>query len=255
MKQLKRHPYLEQLGLVVNTELSKLCCESCGYICKEEEVPTHMKKKHPEANITVDASMLNSVCKKMNVQSYPPPVLPLIRDEYDGIHIYDGIACRDCEFACRSEQYMQEHHRKTHPKVPMSCKWPKVKVQRLSPGSGPGRSYFQIRPRAAAKPTDDEVFVQDLFGEIHCLDEEDEQEAEKVNARLVSPWLLSTGWHEHVSGHNIAELKALVAHPKRDEFPELAETVIHLLKGGEELIDEMSELILQRLNSPYPDKE
>jgi hypothetical protein len=144
---------------------------------------------------------------------------------------------------------------KTTRNVPTSGKWPIVKVQRLAPGSGPERSYFQIRPRNAVAATPEEEFVQDLLAEMHCLDEQDNEEAEKINARLVSPWLLSTGWHEHVSGYNISELKALVAPPKLDEFPDLADTVMHLLKGGEDLIGETSELILQYLNSPYPEKE
>jgi Protein of unknown function (DUF3505). len=243
------------LGLIVNTELSNLCCEACRCTCYAEHVSTHLKNKHPDAHITLNMETLNSICKKMQVQSKMPLMLPGIRDEFDGIRVQDGISCTHYEFACRSDQYMEEHHRKTHPWYTASAKWPKVKVQQLNQGSGTACCYFQIKQRNTPEITTDDATVSQLSGEIHFLDEQDEEQAEEINAWMVSPWLLSTKWHEHVSGYNVAELKAQVTPPKPDEFPDLTNCIMHLLLDGEEIIDEVPELVLQRLNSPYPDQE
>jgi len=160
--KIKRHPYLETLGLFVNMELNNLCCESCGATCYAEHVTAHLKNKHSDANFTLDMGILNNICDKLQVVSKVPFMLPGIKEEYDGIRVWDGISCTHCEFACRSDQYMEEHHRKTHPRYTPSAKWPKVKVQRLNAGRGAASCYFQVRLRTTPALTADDITASQL---------------------------------------------------------------------------------------------
>ncbi|KAG2088572.1 uncharacterized protein F5147DRAFT_525879, partial [Suillus discolor] len=75
--------------------------------------------------------------------------------------------------------------------------------------------------------------------------------------RMVSPWLLTTKWHEHVAGHDVATLRKLVEFPKVDDpiMPKIAHVVEAYFDGALRLLEVTDELILQRLNSPDPLKE
>ncbi|KAG2126628.1 uncharacterized protein EDB93DRAFT_1096999 [Suillus bovinus] len=75
--------------------------------------------------------------------------------------------------------------------------------------------------------------------------------------RMVSPWLLTTKWHEHVAGYDVAALRMLVALPKADDhtMPNLMQAVEEYFESALVLLDITDELILQRLNSPDPLKD
>ncbi|KAG2063025.1 hypothetical protein BDR04DRAFT_953732, partial [Suillus decipiens] len=72
--------------------------------------------------------------------------------------------------------------------------------------------------------------------------------------RMVSPWLLSTKWHEHTAGHDPATLRKLVEIPKADDpiMPDLTYAVEQYFESALVILDTTEELILQRLNSPDP---
>jgi hypothetical protein len=75
--------------------------------------------------------------------------------------------------------------------------------------------------------------------------------------RMVSPWLLTTKWHEHVASHDVMTLRRLVGIPKADDptLANLADAVDQYFESALVLLDTTDELILQRLNSPDPSKE
>jgi hypothetical protein len=75
--------------------------------------------------------------------------------------------------------------------------------------------------------------------------------------RMVNPWLLTTKWHEHVAGHEVATLRKLVEIPKVDDpiMPDIAKAVETYFESALVLLETTDELILQRLNSFDPLKE
>ena len=87
------------------------------------------------------------------------------------------------------------------------------------------------------------------------MDEAKVQDAGEIDARRVSPWLLTTGWHLHISGYDHKELSALVRMPKLDEFSTLAMTVVGYFRECYSYIDVTDDLELQYLNSPDPTKQ
>ncbi|KAI6041173.1 hypothetical protein EDC04DRAFT_2893388 [Pisolithus marmoratus] len=70
----------------------------------------------------------------------------------------------------------------------------------------------------------------------------------------VSPWLLTTQWHEHMAGKDIKQLCSLVALPKNNDgdIPGLRDAVEAYYEEALSLLDKTGELVLQRLNSPDP---
>lgn len=74
------------------------------------------------------------------------------------------------------------------------------------------------------------------------------------NARSISPWLLSTRWHEHVHGYDTNELLKLISIPK-DDFPGLKALVKRYMEQATDLIKSTAELCLQHLNTADPDKK
>lgn len=77
-----------------------------------------------------------------------------------------------------------------------------------------------------------------------------------IDARAVSPWLLTTGWHLHVQPFPVAELQRLVESPrKNDPLYKLSNAIDMLFERGLTLLDQTPELILQKLNSPDPQKK
>ncbi|KAI5980650.1 hypothetical protein EDC04DRAFT_2522496, partial [Pisolithus marmoratus] len=77
-----------------------------------------------------------------------------------------------------------------------------------------------------------------------------------LDGRMVSPWLLTTRWHEHMAGKDIKKLCSLVALPKNNDgdIPGLRDAVEAYYEEALSLLDRTGELVLQRLNSPDPMK-
>jgi Protein of unknown function (DUF3505). len=210
-----------------------------------------MKNTHKEARMRVDKSELADACKRLNVAlTLPKMQTGQILQEIQGLEVFDGLACTMCAYVCRSMSVMNKHHSQCHPEEVNLQVWKSVKVQQLNRSNK--KAFFQILPSDAVEPTEDDVEIERVWKAIRDADKKGGESA--LNARQVTPWLLTTRWHEHVAGYETGELKALVAHPKRTEFPRLLEAIKHLFEGAICLIDETPELVLQRLNTPDPDK-
>jgi hypothetical protein len=182
------------------------------------------------------------------------PALPVMDygplDEVEGLKVHDGIMCTLCDKPLLKERSMHDHHLQAHPGLPTPKTWPAIKVQQLD--AALSRSYFRVVPssRRRSEPLDPDVVIHNLRAEMH---EAARDQPRTVNTRMVSPWLLTTKWHEHTRGYSVPELRRLVQYPKKD-LVGLRDFVIHLLRHASDLIEQCSELILQRLNTPDPAK-
>jgi hypothetical protein len=145
---------------------------------------------------------------------------------------------------------MKRHYRNMYPTEPIPARWPSVDLQQLDRSSH--KSFIRVKPLHVAQQTEDELCLDQLYGELEELDREDHNVA--INAWQISPWLLSMHWHEHIEGHDVSELRSLVAVPKKEEFPMLHEAIKNIFTAGTVLIDRCPELVLQCLNTPDPVK-
>ena len=237
--------------MVVDPNLQGLCCLICQVALPPDHISGHIEYAHP--GLQLDGDKYSKAILDMKI----PMTLPTSiiggkhKQAYKGLKVYDGLACENCPFVCGSMEWMQKHCQKEHPFIISSTKWSICKMQQLNKGLN--RQFWQV--------ADDEEPLCDNQEVINRLRKEMAKvtRVEQVpqESRMVSPWLMTTKWHEHVAGHDISMLRKLVEIPKADDpdMPHLQEAVEEYFRHAQTLLEVTDELILQRLNSPDPIKE
>ena len=166
---------------------------------------------------------------------------------FAGLAVHQNAGCPYCSYAA-SAKVVQKHIRQQHPfqtgKPVMN-----IAVQVLNAGSSP--SYFRVEQQGSFG------VEQDLVQELLDFDWKDrgKNNTTTPNARMVSPWLMRTGWHIYVQGHDSKQLKDFVSMPKQGEFEGLQSTILEYFEQATKLIDHTDELVLQRINTADPRKE
>jgi hypothetical protein len=247
-----RHPYLEGLGLVVDPALSCLCCESCKVALVPRYVGAHVHKTHGCTHVSINNDLLAEACQRLGAASELPYMFGLgIKQQYAGLAVYDGIGCTHCQYCCLSRENMRKHFQRCHPEHRLGTFWPHVTVQQLDKQRN--NAFFRVEPWDKSESMPDDIYLKNLEESMGADKMEKGAEGD-VNARQVSPWLLTTRWHEHIAGYDPGELKQLVAVPKKDEFPGLHDAIQYLFQVGLDMVNSSPELVLQRLNTPDPAK-
>jgi hypothetical protein len=146
---------------------------------------------------------------------------------------------------------MGDHHRAQHESIPTPKQWTPCKMQQLNRG---GLKQFWRVADAKEMSCDYQEVIDRMRKEMA---EVTRVEQVPQDNRMVSPWLLTTKWHEHIAGHDVMTLRGLVGIPKADDpiVHNLADAVEQYFESALVLLDTTDELILQRLNSPDPSKE
>ena len=117
------------------------------------------------------------------------------------------------------------------------------------------RSWFRVSDSTQQymEPSSD-ILLDQLQKEMATV-LEDPYQLTMTDHRSISPWLLTTRWHEHIEGYQVNELINLIAFPKENEFPGLKTVVIQYFQEATNLLPSLSELTLQILNSADPVKQ
>lgn len=236
----------------MNQVIRTLICQICNIAILPQHVTGHIKEKHSDTYINIDQIQLTNICEELDVMDVFPELGYGPIDELEGLLLRDGIKCLHCSKPLGEKTVMQKHHGKYHPDIPTPKEWPAIKMQQLNPGHG--RSYFEVIPKTRAIYSDTDIVIHNLRKDITREYNDEDDDNSTINTRMVSPWLMTTKWHEHVQGYNIMELQNLVKSPKNTEFPGLQEAVLWLLQEATRLIGETPELVLQRLNTSDPAK-
>ncbi|KAF8633670.1 hypothetical protein AX17_004413, partial [Amanita inopinata Kibby_2008] len=250
--QIVSTSYLDSIGLVVNNAIHAFICKACKIALAAHQVSSHYRSQHGKLNITIFEPDIRCAAQKLGVEM---EILSVIGrgpvDEVQGLAIFDGMLCDFCERVYCTVGSMKKHHRSLHGDLDMPSSWRQVKAQQLNWTTH--KSYFRIRPTLAPETpltpssTADKIHAQ-TKGHLDMTQPIDD-------ARLLSPWLSSTRWHEHIKDYSVTELKALIAPSKDDrEYPGLHQSLHHLLFGAAKQISTLPELILQKLNTPDPAK-
>ncbi|KAG2045750.1 hypothetical protein BDR06DRAFT_1015331 [Suillus hirtellus] len=248
---LLHHPYLDTINVVIDPNLLVLCCQTCQVALPPSQMPSHIVNAHSAVRVDDDRYCQAVVDMKI------APTLPSsvtggrYHAAYRGLRIHDGLACDSCAFACGARDWMAKHHRDKHPTVPLPKQWSPCKMQQLNKGSN--KQFWRVAGNHDVVCDHQEV-IDKMRKEMADVIRVEQVPQEK---RMVSPWLLTTKWHEHVAGHDVATLRRLVEFPKVDDpiMPKIAHGVEAYFDGALRLLEVTDELILQRLNSPDPLKE
>jgi len=208
---------------------------------------------HPGLSASVDVAKLHTALQETDVMECLPD---LYTDQgaippFDGIKVHEGIRCLHCTTVAIQEGTMQKHHHMHHKGIVLPPSWPTCHVQRLSL-QGKAARFFEVIP---SQPLPHHTSIQTLVNDLQTeISQVADVEMATLNARSISPWLLTTCWHEHIEGYKTQELLELIAVPKEEEFPGLKGLVLRYMEHATCLITVTAELSLQRLNTSDPAK-
>jgi hypothetical protein len=155
----------------------------------------------------------------------------------------------------------------THSDIQMPHTWRVCKAQRFKKGGeGIVKSFWEVTNSGIEEEKEEgeeeekgekesiQALIQSIMKEI-----EPTLQVLQIpqDNREISPWLLTTRWHEHIAGLESSHLCKLVCLPKDNEadMPKLKENVKAYFEEALELLPTTDELILKRLNSPDPVKQ
>jgi hypothetical protein len=244
--------------MIANTFIQALICEHCKIALNVDEVPGHLHGKHKNSGFQVDKIKLDEVVKELNIEGMLPDVGAGPLPEVSGLKLQKGLLCPKCGQVVGTENSMGKHYSGEHKGVKKPKVFKTAFYQQFNQGSGSGRAIFQVEPKAKEPVSPDDVLVATLRSETDQTFQEDMDLAD-INARQVSPWLLTTKWHLHVDGLDPKELIELVKPLNDKEAGQvLAKRLVPLVKQyydqATALIAQTDCLTLQHLNTPDPMK-
>ncbi|KAG6875743.1 hypothetical protein C0993_007625, partial [Termitomyces sp. T159_Od127] len=245
---LVKPPYLEKLGIVFNTQVSALICLACAIAIAPSHIVEHVKNKHGDCELAISRELLARDIDALGVDDELPTLDQSLRPEVQGLALHTGLQCDLCPKIYVSPASMLKHCHTEHEGSALPSSWPVVFAQQLDHSLH--RSYFPVSPAAVPQRSPVERIVDDLRAAMESLD--GKPTGNRLDARLVSPWLKSNRWPELIKDKSIGELRAAVSPLKANEFPLLVPAVHRLFLGSEDMFDLVPELILQRLNTPDP---
>ncbi|KAI6009129.1 hypothetical protein EDC04DRAFT_2610721 [Pisolithus marmoratus] len=250
---LLHHTYLDSLNLAVNAEFHFLTCQICQAALAPGEVKHHLTKMHGTQS-RYNNHQFKLATAALNVVTELPSHITGPRPMVHGLKVQDGLACSQCSFISRSGEWLRQHYSKSHPTMPKPSSWRACKVQQLRKGAGDTQALWEVETaRDEGRSTLRQSLVDSLLKELEPTLQVVQT---PLDGRMVSPWLLTTRWHEHMAGKDIKQLCSLVALPKNNDgdIPGLRDAVEAYYEEALSLLDKTGELVLQRLNSPDPMK-
>lgn len=242
--------YFSSLNLTA-TSYHMLICDWCDIALPPQRMLGHLSgKAHPpQVRTVIDRDAFKRAASLCNLHEKIPasPQLPV--PPVAGLGVHDGYSCPACHFCSRSKGTLRKHYSKHHSDRQKPSSWPSCYVQRLC--TFRSHSWFKVIPSTQPTnhtATDIEAIVQNFSRTVYT-------QGKVTDKRMISPWLLSTGWYERTQGQDIASLRAAVAIGSQDEYPRLRVLICQYLHQNVDLIDLVDTVVRQRLNTDYPEKQ
>lgn len=235
--------------MVVNRALSILCCVQCQVAVQPSLVLRHIRDFHQDTKIRIDSDALEEACDVLQVSAVFPQLGRGPMDEVQGLTVLHGVRCKICGHLSTVQRTLEKHITKQHLNACSDQEIELVSLQRLQKNYG---ELFQIFSSTDMDPSPDDHIITHIRSSADEMLEE--AQVDDINDRAVSPWLLTTKWHILFKEYNPEELCQLVLMPEEDEFPGLHDAVSKVAKVATSIIPNASELVLQKLNTPYEAK-
>ncbi|KAG6884601.1 hypothetical protein C0992_006044, partial [Termitomyces sp. T32_za158] len=249
--QLVEYSYLRSLGIVYNQKLCCLICLECHIALVPTHIKTHIYNHHPLLKSTFSSDTLEEILSEIDGLMYELPLFDSgLKPFYQGLTIHKGLLCSHCNKIYVSLPSMKKHHHEMHPDIQSPQEWQPVHAQQLNLGTS--KSFFRIELPTSPPINNIDAIIQDLSNAQQVL--HPNPSGQRLDPRLISPFLESTGWLAILDNRSISSLIQLASIPNKNEFPGLAEGVHQLFNDGQQLFSKLPELVLQRLVSPDPAK-
>jgi len=246
--QLYDTPILEGVNVVVNAEINVVICLSCETAITPGYLVSHLRK-HDYAIPSVRRNEIEHELSKLRLPICLPPPPTQVIPALEGLPVYQAIYCPDCSSAFLADDSFKKHRRENHRHIRPPNPTTIGPAQQLNKSLS--RTFFRVIVPA--------LEVVDLKKPFHAMlqDIEAGQKAlvPVTDVRNVSPWLRITKWHESFKGLDTDILRSMVEHPTNEEFPNLSDAVLFFFQKASDYIEDTTTLVLQKLNSPDPDKK
>jgi len=252
--QLISHNDLKPLGLFIQPALHLFLCASCSVALTLSSIHNHISSHHKNLIQNIDDTKLSKLAQEFGILPELPMISGPIMEVY-GLPLFSNCTkCPQCgKIYGKDSLYM--HYARSHPNIPIpnphslaTCS-----AQQLDRGAHKSLFCVNVVPKQVAT-TPFMTIVEDLRNERDTIIQK--YIPNNVDARAVSPWLLSTGWHAHVARYEMDELIHLVKVPKNENhLDKLPKAILILLEKGHGYLGQTSEIILQKLNSADPAKD
>jgi Orsellinic acid/F9775 biosynthesis cluster protein D len=244
---------LDTISFAVNRALNSLICKPCKIAIPPAHAQGHLDAAHKGSGLKIDKMAFADATKAMEVSDNlpSPPAGPGLQ-EFAGLQLHTGLRCHACPKIANGMVAMGVHYSKCHRDLIKPEDFPSVHFQQLNNGVM-SKAKFEVQPRNLKTPSPDEMLIATIRAETDQGFSKGLDPA-TLNARSVSPWLLSTKWHLHVAGHIPEELMGLVKPLQEAQAPRLVTLVKQYFEDATDLIDHTDDLVLQHLNTPDPAK-
>ncbi|KAJ7763810.1 hypothetical protein B0H16DRAFT_1455064 [Mycena metata] len=249
-------PVLRSVSIGVNQDISLFVCLTCTNAYTTTNIVSHLGT-HP-GRLTPDVKReILEIGNRSSLEAHYPSwategsTIP--RPEIAGVSLKQNMkGCPMCAYTAVHDKVVDHMKTKKHTGTIL------VGLCAQVLNSGATKSNIRVDPRPPPVQTSNGP-VPDILAEFRDFDWRAHRKPEIPNARMISPWLMRTRWHEQVLPYrpHVAELLQLVAMPSlTEQLPgRLHESVKQYFRHATELLDHTSELVLQLLNSKNPDKD
>ncbi|KAF9523204.1 hypothetical protein CPB83DRAFT_899020 [Crepidotus variabilis] len=239
-------PLLSLLNFVVNLRHELMICLSCTSAIEPDSVQKHLRKCQKMEVQGAKAKTLEKLMKTLNLLDDMPKFKETTHPMIEGLPVSPGFQCDLCPATYLTVQTVKTHRTAKHPGATTTpAEWPTVNAQRLQ--SYRNSSHFAVTVPEA--PAGEDRALDHLVKVLEAQSQPQKPEIWDKDPRNVAPFLRSVRWHELVENMEVEEVRKLVAAPKGEEFPRLANIVKGLLSMGCSYTEKTSELILQLLNT------
>ena len=246
------------MGLSIHPDLKLFICQSCKIALTGNNISNHFHNCHSEAQgIQVDVTKINNIVANYKLLQEMPVINGPI-PQVDGLALFeDYVKCPECH-AIYSRHSLRMHYSRLHSsqKACQANSLPGIFAQQLDQGAN--KKLFQVIPHAVPLTPTPTLSSHDLIQSLRSSRNDLIKSycPKNTDARVISPWLLFTGWHIHTQPYKADDLRKLVAMPKNEgRLNKLNTAVQALFQHAYKILAVTDTLVLQKLNTADPMKD
>ncbi|KAJ2912798.1 hypothetical protein MD484_g7605, partial [Candolleomyces efflorescens] len=250
--ELVHLPVLTSVGLVINKRLQLYICTDCQQVVTSKSVANHLNRGENKSVPPATISRIDAISTQHQIKANLPELhkSPAPTLAIQGLKIQHRFGCPVCPFSA-SQSRVVDHIRVQHHGSPLKP-LKDVPTQALNGKTSPN---FRVIPPART------VCEQDVQAALlHEFETytpySDDKFTPPADSRLVSPWILRTGWHRYTQGLDVSRCRELVDLPQSHEsqLSGLADVVHQYFVESSSLIGHTDPFVLQKINTSEDDR-
>ena len=192
------HPFLAAINLVVNAEFRFLICQLCQEGVAMSTTQSHIANQHPSLLYAFKRDQFCQAVEEMALVLDLPNIITGPRPIIQGLPVHSALACDQCPAVFSFAKKMNDHYHCHHQELPIPKTFRECNAQRMrAKGAGKQRTFWEVT--TPEKSTQDSAVADMVDKLMKELDGQPEVVQVVSDDRLISPWLLTTRWHEHVA--------------------------------------------------------